>query len=692
MDALIQSAPLIISDRIENEMAMSITELCAVQAIDTRPAKNGPPCQVVVKIGLFFDGSNNNKERDEPLNGHTNIVKLFNAHKDVNEKGVLKVPYHYKFYVPGVGTRFPENAEWRELQGGKAFGDGSKARILFGLLQVYNAVYRTFNEGNKMLDLEEITTKLKQYGADKDPNDPLADRYDSRPDRHSWLAELTEELRAARKSRWSPGIDHIRISVFGFSRGAVIARAFCYWFNDVLDADGTFAGMRVSIDFLGLFDSVASIGLPNSAKETIPVVWSDGHKDWAGEVLKPLPDCVRQTVHYIAAHEQRRSFPLTRVKGKNVSEVIYPGVHSDVGGAYKPGDQGRGIWNGKGEMGMLASQIPLAHMHRAASKAGVPLAAYCVMDERLKKDYIISPKLALAWNDYMAAGKAEFVGVPGDKIERNYHSIVRKHMALYYAFRRLRLSGLEESFGYSRANPQDQEDLQSYNDLLRGDVAVLKERAHLARTSVSRDTAVRAFVRFSDMVDGSANAWQLRLAIQGSPPGPDELWALEEMTKVAVSQKTPFLVLLEGYLHDSLASFSIAGYGSDEDKAEALLEMATAYDKTGKSPSTSYNGRVWRNYQRAIAVSPELSDILQSRIDTMKQADKAPGYRADQIRVMESAKKQTVFAPDEQAALAKFFPIQTDADAPELRSVFIRTQTKTRREGSGYLRQRHVFE
>ena len=43
MDATIQSAPLIISDRIENEMAMSITELCAVQAVDTRLAKIANP-------------------------------------------------------------------------------------------------------------------------------------------------------------------------------------------------------------------------------------------------------------------------------------------------------------------------------------------------------------------------------------------------------------------------------------------------------------------------------------------------------------------------------------------------------------------------------------------------------------------------------------------------------------------------
>ena len=36
MHTTIQSAQLIISDRIENKMALSVTELCAVQGMDKR--------------------------------------------------------------------------------------------------------------------------------------------------------------------------------------------------------------------------------------------------------------------------------------------------------------------------------------------------------------------------------------------------------------------------------------------------------------------------------------------------------------------------------------------------------------------------------------------------------------------------------------------------------------------------------
>jgi hypothetical protein len=151
MSAPIQSAPLHISDNAENEMLMTAAECRAVQGMDGQPAKNAPPCQKFVTIGLFFDGTNNNMIRDEPLQSHTNVVKLYKAHKYVDGEGVLQAPGHYRIYVPGLGTRFPENREWRETADGKAFGKGGQARILFGLLEVYNAVHRAFMEEARMM-------------------------------------------------------------------------------------------------------------------------------------------------------------------------------------------------------------------------------------------------------------------------------------------------------------------------------------------------------------------------------------------------------------------------------------------------------------------------------------------------------------------------------------------------------------
>ena len=528
------------------------------------------------------------------------------------------------------------------------------------------------------------------------------------PDRRSWFSALSKELdtslREARTKRPLPQIPLISLSVFGFSRGATLARAFCYWFNDLLVKDKTFAGMPTRIEFLGLFECVASVGMSQSAAETTPAFWADGHWDWARETLQPLPDCVRQTVHYVAAHEQRRNFPVTRVTGNNVTEVVYPGVHADLGGGYAPGDHGRGIEKDKGLVSMLLSQVSLAHMHRAATNAGVPLAAYCIMASDQKEDHAIHSKLVYAWNDYMAASPFD-----GD-----YHSIIRQHMTLYYAYRRQRLGSMEHSVGYHRATPQEQHNIKSYNDLLRGDVAILKARAQLAKDEATGRDQFGQFVRgrpsllFGTKNHDGVNAWQQRLAKNGTPPGADELWALAEMSKPWLAQNTPFLTLLENYIHDSLANFYLAGFTTLQDKAEELLRIGTIYDQTGKGPSTPYRSRVWKNYLALANTDQKWFDMLKSRIDTLNAADNLSGYhpaktnaendalvpyyRADKIKAQQNAQQQTVFSPEEQAELAQFFPLQTDADVAELRSVLIVTQTNTRREGSGYLRPRHVFE
>ena len=84
MSVRIHCPPKTISDNTEQEMLTTEQEerVLAELLREPNPCKvNGkriPSCQSMVRIGLFFDGTNN-KDRDEPLNGHTNVVKLFNA-------------------------------------------------------------------------------------------------------------------------------------------------------------------------------------------------------------------------------------------------------------------------------------------------------------------------------------------------------------------------------------------------------------------------------------------------------------------------------------------------------------------------------------------------------------------------------------------------------------------------------------
>jgi len=86
-------------------------------------------------------------------------------------------------------------------------------------------------------------------------------------------------------------------------------------------------------------------------------------------------------IHHVAAHEIRNSFPLDTVLqdgryAANVVEVVYPGVHSNVGGGYRPGEGGR-LAN---PFGML-SAIPLQAMYDEAYRAGVPLRPIATLQQ-----------------------------------------------------------------------------------------------------------------------------------------------------------------------------------------------------------------------------------------------------------------------------------------------------------------------
>ena len=95
-----------------------------------------PSCSKVIWTGVFFDGTNNNKDRDEKDNSHSNIVVLYNAFNESTKKG------YYRYYIPGVGTPFHEIGEEHESADGKSQAKGGEARIHFAMIQIYNAVYQ----------------------------------------------------------------------------------------------------------------------------------------------------------------------------------------------------------------------------------------------------------------------------------------------------------------------------------------------------------------------------------------------------------------------------------------------------------------------------------------------------------------------------------------------------------------------
>lgn len=254
--------------------------------LDGQPATH--TCKVTLRISFFFDGTGNNLDADEGTDKHSNVARLFKAHprEDV-AKGI------YAHYIPGLGTYFKEISDIGD-DDGMAFGKYGDARL---------------DQAMKWFD-----ATVAKHPADK--------------------------------------IESVNLAIFGFSRGATFARAFARRINDRCAWDagsrqGTLRSIHrpCEIYFLGLFDTVASVGLPAStslgslatAKKWValdtamaqrrswlntlafgdkpgadptPGVF-DGHASWASNLR--IPPLVTRTLHLMAMNEFRNSFPLDTV-------------------------------------------------------------------------------------------------------------------------------------------------------------------------------------------------------------------------------------------------------------------------------------------------------------------------------------------------------------------------------------------
>lgn len=342
-------------------------------------------------FSFFFDGTGNNLEADIELEKHSNIARLYRAHLRTN----VGVGIH-SIYIPGIGTYFREIGDPGGTVRGAAFGSLGEARLNFAL-----------NEFDRFL---------------KSP-----------------LARAASPINA---------ISDISIAVFGFSRGAALARAFVnllmetrcsYRSGKWILSDG---GWPVRFRFMGLFDTVASVGQPMSRnntdyynpaisdvrgmlderiddyKETQPVRLAfshqgtpgadpapgphAGHESWGSELH--IHESVAEVRHFVAAHEIRNSFPLDSIstfrdgniiKPAHFYETIYPGAHSDVGGGYAVGEGGKSFLPEDS-----LSRIPLRHMYEFAVSKGVPMFP----ESRLyKSDFKTSSELIETYNKYLLA-------------------------------------------------------------------------------------------------------------------------------------------------------------------------------------------------------------------------------------------------------------------------------------------------
>lgn len=134
-------------------------------------------------------------------------------------------------------------------------------------------------------------------------------------------AQRVEENFEALKENFEAG--DTEIDIIGYSRGAAIARMFVHRIErdfDSLRLSGKALSEPPVVRFLGLFDTVASFGIP----------WDPDERGFVPDI----PETVQNTFHAMALDETRETFGIERCLGnrRKITEVWFRGSHGDIGG------------------------------------------------------------------------------------------------------------------------------------------------------------------------------------------------------------------------------------------------------------------------------------------------------------------------------------------------------------------------
>ncbi|HBS5677114.1 hypothetical protein [Klebsiella sp. 141240] len=124
----------------------------------------GFTCARSLHISFFFDGTGNNENNDtkraNPIHP-TNIAKLFHA---AYPPGAESDGY-FSYYMPGVGTAFPEIGEMDYSDAGLKYATGGENRINWALLMLADALMFSLSKKEKRITALEAKGKLSGMAA-----------------------------------------------------------------------------------------------------------------------------------------------------------------------------------------------------------------------------------------------------------------------------------------------------------------------------------------------------------------------------------------------------------------------------------------------------------------------------------------------------------------------------------------------
>lgn len=251
-------------------------------------------------IVICCDGTwNTPDEKDGGVPVPTNVVRLFNAVAEAGPGGTKQS----KYYHPGVGT----DGSWWD----KAIGGGTGRGLDRNILSAYRELCEQYQAGNQIFlfgfsrgayTVRSLAGLVSHCG--------LLDS-----------AGLTEA------QTWER-IEHVfKKGYRGKSEDRKVWQALGWKFHNAV-------GEAVPIRFLGVWDTVGALGIPDDMA-VLNLIDNLHDHSFHDTGLSPS---IKTARHAVALDEMRSSFQptlWTAAPGQDARQVWFPGVHSDVGGGYR---------------------------------------------------------------------------------------------------------------------------------------------------------------------------------------------------------------------------------------------------------------------------------------------------------------------------------------------------------------------
>lgn len=278
---------------------------------------------ITLRIGVFFDGTGNNSS-NSALGTQCRAAAL-----NIGEQESLAIYQHCQSHQLDPDSSYGNDVSniWRLYQ---LYREDAKATFEDGQPRAFLPVYVT----GIGTTTGEKDTLLPGQAWGQGATGVLAKVTEG-------FAGLEEALSRFKDENSGIGLAKLELDIFGFSRGAAAARHFVNQVGkrkqgplgkmlpgQLKLAAGFEWQSAITINFIGLFDTVAAIGSWDD--------WGNPADAHNGNVdLYLPPDCARHVVHLLARDEYRRNFALNRVAAPH-REIALPGAHSDLGGGYQP--------------------------------------------------------------------------------------------------------------------------------------------------------------------------------------------------------------------------------------------------------------------------------------------------------------------------------------------------------------------